>query len=401
MSLMAATDSLRPSPSSAARRAMTHPATKLKASDRGAAIAGALVAALLTGCSYDGASEQQPRQGVIDHLVPHVSTERANAGARVNLFVRERRSAPNGPVVLFVQGRSAATVPAFDLDYRDYSWLAYLADAGFHVFAMDLQGYGRSSRPAVMDDACNTSAENQSKYLVSKPLQAPCPPIYPHAFGSFATDWDEIDTVVEFIRSVRGGRSLKVNLVGWSRGGMRAIGYAALRPDNVERIVAFAPTRFPPVAREPTYPMHVTDKRDFFSDWDRQIDAGQCPQQVDPSIREALWTATMAQDELGRGWGASGVRRSPAFTAAGWTSDLPGRVRAPTLVVRGALDDQAPEHATRALYEALGGPKAYVTVSCGSHELVYEKQHTTLLQASVEWLQSGKYDSRRSGPNLQ
>ena len=102
MSLMADTDSLRPSPPSAARRAMTQPATKLIASDRGAAIAGVLVAALLIGCSYDGASEQQPRQGVIDHLVPHVSTERANAGARVNLFVRERRGAPNGPVVLFV-----------------------------------------------------------------------------------------------------------------------------------------------------------------------------------------------------------------------------------------------------------------------------------------------------------
>jgi hypothetical protein len=32
----------------------------------------------------------------------------------------------------------------------------------------------------------------------------------------FATDWDEIDTVVEFIRSIRGDRALKVNLVGWS-----------------------------------------------------------------------------------------------------------------------------------------------------------------------------------------
>jgi hypothetical protein len=59
-------------------------------------------------------------------------------------------------------------------------------------------------------------------------------------------------------------------------------------------------------------------------------------------------------------------------------------------MIRGALDDQAPEPATRALYEALGGPKAYMTVSCGSHELVYETQHTKLLQASAEWLRFGK-----------
>jgi len=102
-----------------------------------------------------------------------------------------------------------------------------------------------------------------------------------------------------------------------------------------------------------------------------------------------------AKRRIGSGWGASGVRRSPAFSAAGWTPDLPGRVQAPTLVIRGALDAQAPEAATRALYEALGGAKAYATVSCGSHELVYEQQHTELLQASAEWLRVGPGEVRQ------
>lgn len=312
----------------------------------------------------------------------------------MSLFVRQRRGAPQGPVVLFVHGRSAAAVPSFDLDYRDYSWMAYLADAGFDAFAVDLQGYGRSSKPGVMNEPCNTSADNQARYLIPNPLRAACPPLYPFSFGSFATDWDELDTVVEFIRSLRGHRTLKVNLVGWSRGGMRAIGYAALRPDNVEKVVAFAPTRFPPAASVPNYPMNMTDKRDFFVAWDRQIDSKNCPQQVDPSIRQALWNSTIALDKLGSAWGPSGVRRSPAFSAAGWTPDLPGRVRAPTLVIRGALDDQAPEQPTRALFDQLGGAKAYVTVSCGSHELVYEQQHTKLLQASAQWLRFGRYEGR-------
>ena len=376
--------------------------TKTKMSERKTVVAGVLIASMYLGCSYDRnirevaqtRTLQQPHAGVIDHFIPHISTERANEGSRVSLFMRERRGAPLGPVVLFVHGRSAAAVPSFDLEYRDYSWMVYLADAGFDVFALDLQGYGSSSKPTVMDDPCNTSADNQAKYLVPNPLQAPCPPRYPHSFGSFATDWDEIDTVVEFIRSLRGDRALKVNLVGWSRGGMRVIGYAALRADNIEKVVALAPTRFPPAASVPTYPMNMTDKRDFFVDWDRQIDSKNCPQQVEPSIRQALWNSTIALDKLGSGWGASGVRRFPAFTAAGWTPDLPGRVQAPTLVIRGALDDQAPEQATRALYDALGGPKAYVTVSCGSHELVYEKQHTKLLQASAEWLRFGTYEGR-------
>ena len=269
-------------------------------------------------------------------------------------------------MVLFVQGRSAAAVPSFDLEYRDYSWMTYLADAGFDVFAMDLQGYGSSSKPRVMNDPCNTSADNQSKYLVPNPLPAPCSPRYPHSFGSFATDWDEIDTVVEFIRSLRGDRALKLNLIGWSRGGIRVIGYAALHADKIEKLVAFAPTRYPPVTSVPSHPMNMTDKRGFFVDWDRQIDSQNCPQQIDPTIRGALWDSTIALDKLGSRWGASGVRRSPAFTAVGWNPALPGPFQAPTLVIRGALDDQAPEQATRALYDALGGPKAYVTVSCGA-----------------------------------
>jgi pimeloyl-ACP methyl ester carboxylesterase len=369
------------------------------------AVAGVLTGSMLVGCSYgrnigeatQARTPQQSHAGVIDHLVPHISTERANAGSPVSLFMRERRGASLGPAVLLVHGRSAAAVPSFDLPYRDYSWMGYLADAGFDVFAVDLQGYGSSSKPAVMDDPCNTSDAYQAKYLIPNPLRAACPPRYPHSFGSFATDWNEIDTVVEFIRSLRADPALKLNLIGWSRGGMRVIGYAALRPGNVEKAVVLAPTRFPPAAGVEGYPMNMTDKRDFFIDWDGQIDSNNCPQQVDPSIRQALWNSTIALDKLGSSWGASGVRRFPAFTAAGWTPDLPGRVQAPTLVIRGALDLQAPEPATRALYDALGGPKAYVTVSCGSHELVYETQHTKLFEASAAWLRSGTSDGHSPG----
>jgi pimeloyl-ACP methyl ester carboxylesterase len=111
------------------------------------------------------------------------------------------------------------------------------------------------------------------------------------------------NTVVNFIRSLRGDRALKVHLVGWSRGGMRVIGYAALHPEKIDKVVVLNPTRFPPLTSAPSYPMNMTDKRDFFVDWDRQIDSTNCPQQVDPSIREALWNATIALDKLGSGWG--------------------------------------------------------------------------------------------------
>jgi len=301
-----------------------------------------------------------------------------------------------------VQGRSVFAVPAFDLDYQDYSWMAYLAVAGFDVFALDLQGYGGSSKPSVMDDPCNTSGANQANYLVPNPLRAPCSPSYPHSFGSFRTDWDEMDTVVEFIRTLRRDRALKVNLIGWSRGGMRVIGYAALHRDKVDKVVAYAPTRFPPLTTDPPFPTNMTTKADAFIDWDRQLDPKNCPNQLDPRIRDVIWETTIAFDNLGSRLGRSGVRRWPAFNAAdGWTSDLPGMVEAPTLVVRGKLDDQAPSTPTRALYDALHSRKVYVTVTCGSHELVSETQHMILLEASAQWLRSGTYDGCSNGCSLE
>jgi len=50
---------------------------------------------------------------------------------------------------------------AFDVPYQDYSWMEYLAQAGFDAFAMDTTGYGRSTRPAAMNDPCNLSPAQQ------------------------------------------------------------------------------------------------------------------------------------------------------------------------------------------------------------------------------------------------
>ena len=139
--------------------------------------------------------------------------------------MRERRGARLGPAVSFLfMGVRRVCVPRLIASTRlqldDLS-----GDSGFDVFAVDLQGYGSSSKPTSMDDPCNTSPPTRRSFTHSEPSPGACPPRYPHSFGSFATDWDEIDAVVEFIRSIRGDRALKASVglgVGW------AIGYAAL-----------------------------------------------------------------------------------------------------------------------------------------------------------------------------
>jgi hypothetical protein len=192
-------------------------------SEHGSPLAAVLIASMFIGCSYtrdigESAQIRTPQQrhaGAIDHFVPHISTERANRGSRVSLFVRERRGAPLGPAVLLVQGRSAAAVPSFDLDYRDYSWMVYLADAGFDVFAADLQGYGSSSRPTVMDEPCNTSADNQTKYLIPNPLRTLArPAIRIHSVASRPIGTRSTPSWHSYVRFVGSARSRLTSQVG-------------------------------------------------------------------------------------------------------------------------------------------------------------------------------------------
>jgi pimeloyl-ACP methyl ester carboxylesterase len=332
-----------------------------------------------------------------DHFVPHVSTVAANAGQLVGIHVREKAPArrKESRVVLFVHGVSVPGVPAFDLQHKGYSWMAYLARAGFHAYAMDLTGYGASPRP-MMDDPSNVNPEQQA-IVVPRPLVASTAPNYPYQLNTIRDDWNEIDTVVDWLR-VR-HRVRRVSLVGFSAGGPRAGGYAARHPAKVERLVLYAPA--PTIAglriperTEPGFPLNLQTRADLERKrWDPDV---RCPGQVETGIRDVVWKTIMAWDRVGAGWGPpEGVMRYRMATRFGWTPELAAKVRAPTLVIAGEFDRLAER---RSVYEQLGArDKVFAAVACASHWMCWEKQHPRLHAASREWLATGRLRGQRRG----
>jgi pimeloyl-ACP methyl ester carboxylesterase len=315
----------------------------------------------------------------IEHYVAHKSTVPAIAGQFVQLYVRERVWAGHaqnfrgaeatGKVVLFVHGATIPAETAFDLPYKDYSWMVYLAQAGFDVFLMDITGYGASTRPWQMNDKCNLSPAD--KAIIG--FSTPCAPSYPDELGMMPADWDDMDSVVDYLRDLRGVD--RISLIGWSLGGPRVGGYAVLHPEKVENLILYAPdTSGPTNSPSPVLGFAFTLVSPI--SW-----TDSCEGATDPGIFNALNQDLLESDPVGATWGP-GRARAPIYPTAG---ALAPEIKAPTLVIVGEGDPLLP--LDKLVYGVLGTQdKVFMSVACTGHVMVWQTRHHTLLEASKEWL---------------
>ena len=361
-------------------------------------LTGTVLAALLAASM---SADDSGQLLTIDHFVRVKSTVPAIAGQQAQVYVRERvlagtvarGSTTADRVVLFVHGAGTPAEVAFDPPAGDYSWMAYLARAGFDVFAVDMTGYGRSTRPAPMNDPCNLAANQRTLFTAGS-----CTPSYPHALTNIGSDWNDVGAAVDYIRLLR--RVDRVSLVAWSLGAPRSAGWAAQNPSKVNRLVLLAPgyNKNGP-AEAPKLPadgvaFNTQSRAEFDANWDRQVG---CPAQYDRAVSDSVWSAMIESDPVGATWGP-GVRRAPQTTTWGWNQATAARMMTPTLLVAGIHDKQVTPERVRELYTDLGAPqKMLIDLGCSSHNAMWEKNRVDLFRASLEWLDKGTVNGATDG----
>jgi len=213
------------------------------------------------------------------------------------------------------------------------------------------------------------------------------------------SDWQDVSAAVDFIRSLR--HVERVNLVGWSQGGPRAGGWAALHPERVARLVLLAPAYSRAATAEaPSLPVpgpafNTQSHDEFIANWDRQA---PCPGQYDPATARAIWADMLRSDPVGARWKPA-VRRAPFSSSQwGWTTDRVRAMTTPTLMVSGVNDKQVDPQRVRDFYADLGSThKVFVSLACSSHNAMWEKNHLALFKASLEWLEKGTVSGQTSG----
>jgi pimeloyl-ACP methyl ester carboxylesterase len=371
--------------------------------------AAAVVLSLILLAPTSGAGQQAAANRgesilSIDHFVPVKSKVPGFEGDAMQIYVRERvlpsvavRGVPARGVAVFVHGAGTPAAVGFDVPYQDYSWMAYLARAGFDVFSMEMTGYGLSTRPSPMNDPCNVPAARQA--ALGAVLPGPCQASYPFAMTTSESDWHDLGAVVDYVLRLRGVE--RVSLFGWSAGGPRAGGYAARNPAKVSSLVLLAPAYNPNGSASPpaTLPasgnvMSVQTYEEFMANWDRQA---PCANQYDPAIGPVIWSEMMASDPVGATWG-TGMRRAPSSTTWGFNKAVVSGLRTPTLLIAGVHDAQVQPARVREMLADLGAEqKVFIDLGCSSHAAMWERNHNLLFKASLEWLTSGTVNGQKQG----
>ena len=296
--------------------------------------------------------------------------------AGIELHLRNKHpplsaSHPGSGIVLFVHGATFPASSTFDVPLEGSSWMDRVARDGYDTYALDLRGYGGSTRPPAM----------------SQPPEANLP------VARTAEAVRDIAAAVDYILKTRGVSRLM--LIGWSWGTTTTATYAAEHPDKVSRLVLFAPVwlgvqapKFQGAYRTSTY----ESARAFAL-------AGMPKDRVDDiapkAIFDAWWKATLATDPEGARQSPPAVRAPNGalrdfaeLWAAGKPTYDPARIRASTLLIVGEWDVITPPIMAQTLYARLtqAAERRLVLLSEGTHFLAVEKHRFRLMREVQNFL---------------
>ena len=303
------------------------------------AAAGATFAAALAGDAAHAPSAAQASD--------IVRSEYWAKKGEVSLYLFRKRLAAQAaggtarPALFFVHGSSNSAGTSFDLAVPgkgEYSIMNVFARAGFDVWSMDHEGYGKSSRTAGNSD--------------------------------IASGVEDLKAATEVVARETG--SAKMHFFGTSSGAIRAAAFAQAQPERVDRLVLSAftykgtgsPTLKQRAERLDYYRTHNTRKRD--RDMIRSIFTRDgLAASYDPAVAEA-----MADEEMTYG------DQVPTGTYLDMIANLPlvdpAKVLCPVMLVRGDHDGIATVDDLIDFYRQLpNGDRQFVILPNTAHSPIF------------------------------
>ena len=277
--------------------------------------------------------------------------------------------------LVFVHGATYPASTSFDLELGGQSWMDFIAQRGFDVYLIDLPGYGHATRQSALDQPADANEP-----FVETTAEAVA----------------DYEAVVEWVRN---GRHIgRVDAMGWSWGTTIAAGFAAEHPEEVNRLVLYAPlwlsqdkapttrlgayrTVTPTSALERWMKGVPDDKKadlipeGWFDRWQRATWA------TDPKAASADPPALRAPNGV-----AMDIR---TYWMSGKPTYDPARIAAPTLLIQAEWDHDAPPYMSQALFPLLthAAWRQYDLIGEGTHTVMLEKNRQLLFDSVQNFLE--------------
>ena len=274
-------------------------------------------------------------------------------------------------IVLFVHGSTFPASSTFDVELPGGSWMGHLAALGYDTYALDIRGYGGSTRPASM----------------SQPPEANPP------FAGVHEAVRDIGAAVDYILARR--RVSQLTLIGWSWGTTTTAAFAAAKPGKVGKLVLLSPVWLgvQPPPYQGAYRTSTYDSARHFAL--RGLPKERVDEISPLASFDAWWAATLATDPEGARQTPPAVRAPNGALedfakswAAGKPTYKPADIRAPTLLVAGEWDAVTPPAMALGLHGVLvnARERRLVLMSEATHFMVIEKHRMRLIREVQNFL---------------
>jgi pimeloyl-ACP methyl ester carboxylesterase len=286
----------------------------------------------------------------------------------IELYVRNKRPAmPTrfGPerTIVMVHGATFSSGSLYDVPLNGMSFIDFLAAAGYDVYALDVRGYGHSTRPPEMEQP---ATENR-------------PPV------NTDTGVSDLGTVIDHVLERKGLE--KVCVFGMSWGGTVAGAYTSRNNDKVHKLVLLAPQWLSdrPIPIDPGGQLdayRLVPVRDSKARW-----LGTAPEHARASLVPEGWFEqwadfTLAEDPWSNGQAPDRLRATNGpiqdirdYWCAGHRYYEPSDIRVPVLLVHGEWDIDVPIDLAQALFLELKNARyrQWTEIGEATHLVLLEK----------------------------
>jgi len=297
----------------------------------------------------------------------------------IELHLRRKRLAdiekfPDERTLLLMHGATFSSGSLFDAPVGGVSFMDQLAATGLDVYAVDVRGYGASTRPPEMEQAIDPSTQ---------PVR-------------IETAIRDLGTAIDHVLENRGLDQL--NLVAMSWGGSIAGAYAAKNNDKIKRLALIAPLwlretpgRIDPGSNLPAY--REVDLLKYEESW-----RAAAPKDQRDALIPTGWFDVWAENTLATG--PRGTVPNSILAPAGAIQDIreywaanrpfynPGEIRVPVLLIHAEWDVDVPFDTARDFFGRLTAApyRRWIEIGQGTHMVILEKNRWQAVNSIIEFL---------------